>query len=117
MTADIGPTDLPNEGGLETEAISYTKGCYLGQEVMARLKNMGQVRRRLLRVHGTGEPPTRLAPVFQAARKVGEVRSAVRDGAGWVGLALVSLVQLKPRGRAGARRPDGAAVIHVSDAS
>jgi len=41
---DIGPADLPNEGGLETDAISYTKGCYLGQEVMARLKSMGQVR-------------------------------------------------------------------------
>ncbi len=54
---DIGPDDLPNEGGLEKIAISYTKGCYLGQEVMARLKSMGQVRRQLLRVTGTGAPP------------------------------------------------------------
>jgi len=35
VPADIGPADIPNEGGLDAEAISYSKGCYLGQEVMA----------------------------------------------------------------------------------
>ena len=45
VPADIGPGELPNEGGLERDAISYTKGCYLGQEVMARLKAMGQIGR------------------------------------------------------------------------
>ena len=113
---DIGPGDLPNEGGLETEAISYTKGCYLGQEVMARLKNLGQVRRRLLRVSGAGEPPVRLAQVFQAARKVGELRSAVPDGAGWIGFALVSLVQLN-REVGLALTPGGPPVIAFTDAS
>jgi folate-binding protein YgfZ len=57
VPGDIGPRDLPNEGGLEDVAISYTKGCYLGQEVMARLKNLGQVRRRLHLVQGAGAPP------------------------------------------------------------
>ena len=94
VPADIGPADLPNEGGLETEAISYTKGCYLGQEVMARLKSMGKVRRQLVRVRGEGKPPPLPAPVFQAGRKVGEVRSVAPDGAGWIGLALVSLLQI-----------------------
>lgn len=116
VPADIGPADLPNEGGLETEAISYTKGCYLGQEVMARLKNLGQVRRRLLRVHGRGELPARLAPVYQAARKVGDLRSAVRDGAGWNGFALVSLVALK-REAGLALAADGAAAMQFADAS
>ena len=86
---------MPNEGGLETEAISYTKGCYLGQEVMARLKSMGKVRRQLARVCGAGQPPQLPAPVFQAGRKVGEVRSVVSEGAGWIGLALVSLLQVR----------------------
>lgn len=96
VPADIGPNDLPNEGGLETDALSYTKGCYLGQEVMARLKSMGQVRRRLVRVRGAGaEPPVCPAAVFTEARQVGELRSAVRDGAGgWIGLALVSRLQV-----------------------
>lgn len=90
---DIGPGDLPNEGGLDADAISYTKGCYLGQEVMARLKSMGRVRRRLLRVRsGADAVPTVPAAVFVAGRNVGEVRSAVADPAGgWSGLALLSL--------------------------
>ncbi len=97
VPADVGPGDLPNEAGLEADAISYTKGCYLGQEVMARLKSMGQVRRRLLRVHGTGEPPPTLpAPLFAGARQVGELRSAARSANenAFVGLAMLSLLHL-----------------------
>jgi tRNA-modifying protein YgfZ len=96
VPADVGPADLPNEAALEAEAISYTKGCYLGQEVMARLKSMGQVRRRLLRVRGPGAAPSSLpAAVFVQARQVGELRSAVSDnGAGWIGLAMLSLLHV-----------------------
>jgi folate-binding protein YgfZ len=95
---DVGPADLPNEAGLEADAISYSKGCYLGQEVMARLKSMGQVRRRLLRVRGKGEVwPALPAAVFVGTRQVGELRSAVGDGAGgWIGLAMLSLLHLTP---------------------
>ena len=99
VPVDIGPGDLPGEGGLEHDAISYTKGCYLGQEVMARLKSMGQVRRRLMRVAGrAGEaaPGSLPAALFAGGRKVGEVRSAVSDGGGgWVGLAMLTLLQLE----------------------
>lgn len=96
VPADAGPGDLPNEAGLEADAISYTKGCYLGQEVMARLKSMGQVRRRLLRVRGeTGALPAVPAPLFVGGRQVGELRSAAPDGAqGWIGLAMISLLPL-----------------------
>lgn len=97
VPVDIGPGDLPGEGALESAAISYTKGCYLGQEVMARLKSMGQVRRRLLRVAGDGEPPVVLPiALFSGDKKAGELRSAVRDGSGgWKGFAMLSLIQVK----------------------
>jgi folate-binding protein YgfZ len=93
---DLGPADLPNEGRLESVAISYTKGCYLGQEVMARLKAMGQVRRRLTRVTGLGSfPAERPATLYQSGKRVGEVRTWVADGAGgWLGLAMLSLLSL-----------------------
>jgi tRNA-modifying protein YgfZ len=96
VPVDVGPTDLPNEAALETEAISYTKGCYLGQEVMARLKSMGQVRRRLLRVCGEGtDIPALPAAVFAGSRRAGELRSAMRDGAGgWIGLAMLSTMHV-----------------------
>lgn len=92
VPADIGPADLPNEGGLEAQAISYSKGCYLGQEVMARLKSRGRVRRTLVRVRGAGAAPRVPAAVWRGDRREGELRSAVADaaGGGFAGLALVS---------------------------
>lgn len=117
IPADIGPADLPNEAGLEADAISFTKGCYLGQEVMARLKSMGQVRRRLVRVKGCGaEFPPLPAPVFLGARQVGELRSAASDGAGgWIGLAMVSLLQVTT-GADLALAADGAPAMRWVDA-
>lgn len=93
---DIGPGELPNEGGLEHDAISFTKGCYLGQEVMARLKSMGQVRRRLRRVRGAGPAPAVPAALAQGGRPVGELRSAVATETGFAGLALLTLLSLDP---------------------
>lgn len=94
VPADIGPRDLPNEGGLDEVAISYTKGCYLGQEVMARLKNLGQVRRRLHLVRGAGSAPEAGTPLYQGERKVGEMRSSAVDDEGFLGMAMLSLVNL-----------------------
>jgi folate-binding protein YgfZ len=98
VPVDIGPQDLPNEAGLEAAAISYTKGCYLGQEVMARLKAMGQVRRRLWRVRGNGDTwPTLPAAVFADQRQVGELRSAAREEGIWRGFAMVTLLHVAPQ--------------------
>lgn len=96
VPADIGPGDLPGEGGLDAVAISYTKGCYLGQEVMARLKSMGQVRRRLRRVRGPGGAPQVPAPLWQQGRQVGELRSVVATADGFAGMAMLSLINLQP---------------------
>jgi tRNA-modifying protein YgfZ len=93
VPADVGPADLPNEGRLEPAAISYSKGCYLGQEVMARLKSRGgRVRRTLVRASGRGPVPALPAALWRGELREGELRSAVPDasGAGFLGLAIVS---------------------------
>jgi folate-binding protein YgfZ len=94
---DAGPTDLPNEAGLENIAISYTKGCYLGQEIMARLKSRGNVRRRLFAVAGSGAAPALPAKLWQEGRPAGELRSAATNpgGAGFRGLAMLTLGGLR----------------------
>lgn len=94
VPGDIGPRDLPAEGALDEVAISYTKGCYLGQEVIARLKNLGQVRRALHLVAGAGPPPAPGTALFQGEHKAGELRSGAPDGGGFLAFAMLSLVQL-----------------------
>lgn len=113
---DIGSGELPNEGGLDACAVSYTKGCYLGQEVMARLKSMGTLRRRLVRVKGLAQrPPAVPCALLQGERRVGELRSAVDDGeGGFVGLALVTKLGLDPVVRL-APEPGGDGMIELID--
>jgi hypothetical protein len=109
---DLGLGDLPNEGGLEETAISYTKGCYLGQEVMARLKNLGQVRRRLHRISGPGGPPAPAQPLYHGAKKIGEIRSATEDGPRFGALAMLTLAGVA--GSPGlSLTPDGPADIRI----
>ena len=73
------------------ELISVTKGCYLGQEVIARGTARGQVQRRLVGVRFDGGAPARGTPLRHAGKEVGRVTSIARaQGAGeYIGLALV----------------------------
>lgn len=44
---ELSENVIPNEAGLDQAAISYTKGCYLGQEIISRIKSVGHVNRHL----------------------------------------------------------------------
>ena len=96
IPADLGPDDLPQEGGLGESAVSYEKGCYLGQEVMARLKAMGRIRRRLCLVGGRGPRPEGRHPLFAGETRVGELRTTAAAEEGFVGLAMVANAQSAP---------------------
>ena len=87
---EIGPGDLPGEGGLVSDAVSLTKGCYLGQEVVARMHNLGRPQRGLFRVSGAGSVPIcPLALYNRESKQIGELRSAFSVGSGWQGVALL----------------------------
>ncbi len=92
---ELGPDDLPQEAGLEQDSISFNKGCYLGQEIMARLHAMGRVRRQLLRIHGEGTPPAAGTDLQQHGKRCGEVRAAVAmpgPNSQWLGLGMLNLL-------------------------
>ncbi len=114
VPGDVGPGELPNEAGLEEDALSYVKGCYLGQETMARLKAMGQIRRKLLRVSGEGVAPTsRPQLLFQDGKRVGELRTtAPLPEGGYLGFALVTLLGFDPK-KGLSLAPDGMATLRV----
>lgn len=45
---DFGPDSLPHETGILNDAVSFTKGCYLGQEIVARMHSLGHPKRALV---------------------------------------------------------------------
>jgi len=78
---DFGADHFPQETGLDEGAVSYTKGCYLGQEVIARIHYRGQVNRVLrgLRLDGqsAGALPSDGSELALDGRPLGALSSAV----------------------------------------
>ncbi len=74
---DIDDTNLPQETGRTERAISYTKGCYIGQETIARLRTYGHVNRLLvgLRIEGDLVVPSG-SRVYRDDKEVGKVTSS-----------------------------------------
>ena len=87
---EIDERVLPAEAGLDARAVSFTKGCYPGQEPVARLHYRGRPNRglRLLRIAGQ-ELPQYDAPLEHEGKVVGRVTSAARDADGVLALAYV----------------------------
>lgn len=82
--ADMDETNIPIECGIESRAVSYTKGCYIGQEIINRIHTMGHVNKELrglwladelktLPVHGD--------KLFKDEKEVGYLTSAVKSPA------------------------------------
>ncbi len=84
VPADCGAHEFPQECGLDAW-VSYTKGCYLGQEVMARIQSMGSLRRILRKVSGP------IANGLELRTAEGKSAGWVRSAVGGVGLALVAV--------------------------
>ena len=92
-----GSRDLPVEKAIllengfdELNGIDWQKGCYMGQELTARTRYRGLVRKRLLPVEIDGPLPAPGTPVMAGDKEAGEMRSGI-DG---LGLALLRLEHL-----------------------
>jgi folate-binding protein YgfZ len=86
---DLDDSVIPQEAGLNARAVSFTKGCYVGQETVARLHYRGKPNRHLrgLRLDGPVETGTAL---MLGEREVGRLGSVVESPAhGWIALAIV----------------------------
>jgi folate-binding protein YgfZ len=87
---DFGPDTYPQEAGLKARAVSFSKGCYTGQEVVYMLEKRGQVARRLVQLAG----PLSVASSGQAVldgngARIGEVTSVTQTDASSVALAYL----------------------------
>jgi len=86
---DLDDTVIPQEAGLNQRAVSFTKGCYVGQETVARLFYRGKPNRRLcgLRARGPVAPGAELSYRDRAAGRVTSVAQSPRFGS--IALAFV----------------------------
>jgi folate-binding protein YgfZ len=76
---DFDDKTYPQEASLEKAAVSFDKGCYLGQEVVCMLEMRGHVKRKLVSIvlDGAAPPANGAAVADEAGAAVGEVTSAV----------------------------------------
>ena len=86
---DLDDSVIPQEAGLNERAVDFTKGCYVGQETVARLYYQGKPNRHLrgLRLAGPAEPGDELRLGEKAVGAVGSV--ALSPALGPIALALV----------------------------
>lgn len=85
---------LLESGFDELNGVDWKKGCYMGQELTARTKYRGLIKKRLLPVEIEGTLPEAGTPITLDGKEVGEVRSTVADGTGGRGLAMIRLEHL-----------------------
>ena len=86
----VDKATLLESGFEELNGVDFDKGCFVGQELTARMKYRALVKKRLLPVAFEGAPPPSGAAIKAGDRDIGEIRSANN---GW-GLALVRLDRL-----------------------
>lgn len=96
---DFDQTFYPHEASLERVAVSFTKGCYLGQEVICMTEMRGHAKRRLVPFRSASGVPGRGAAVHATGgERVGEVTSASlsEDGQGGQGFCVVHHKHCEP---------------------
>lgn len=106
---DFGPDSLPHETGVLHERVSFKKGCYLGQEVVARLEALGKPKQKLvaLRIDPSPSPeephdprlPIAPAQLFAEHDALGEVLGAITSStlSPMLGNAPIALAQLRTK--------------------
>ncbi len=116
--ADLDDKTIPQEAFLERDAVSFTKGCFLGQELVCRIDTRGHVNRYLRRVELLdGARPPLGAEVVVGGKVVGSLTSVVdAPDLEWAGLGYVRH-EVEPPARAALRWPDGEARAVVRELS
>ncbi len=79
---DLDDSNLPQEADRDALAVSFTKGCYLGQETVARLDALGQVQKKLVHWSISGAVPNVNAKLVSAEKTVGRLTSVAADREG-----------------------------------
>jgi len=97
---------FPHDADMDLfNGVDFHKGCYVGQEVVSRMKHRGETRKRVVRVRLAGAPPPPGTPVTDGALAVGALGAAAGDKA----LALLR-IDRAAEARAAGRQLEAAGV-------
>lgn len=92
IAVDFGPESYPQEAGIGARALSFSKGCYLGQEVVYMLENRGQAARKLVQLASVSPLAAGAQVLDESGKRVGEITSvATREADEPHTLALASV--------------------------
>jgi folate-binding protein YgfZ len=90
MGAELTDKTIPGETGLIEQTVSFTKGCYTGQELVARIDSRGgHVPRRLRLLVAAGRVEAGTALLDGSGANAGMVTSVAAAGTAWVALGYV----------------------------
>ena len=92
---DSNSNNLPQELERDAKAISFTKGCYLGQETVARIDALGRVNKLMVRIQSPQAIDSGNSLELEG-KSVGTISSVANDGSSWFGLAIVKRAAAKP---------------------
>ena len=99
---DFGEKQIPHEAGLQDSHISYTKGCYTGQEIVERVRSRGQVNRRRVELLFSGDAMPEAGTVLTLdGKEMGYVtRSANIPKAAGAGTRVIGMGYVRKEGTA-----------------
>ena len=115
---DMTEDTIPLEAGIEDRAISLSKGCYVGQEVIIRVlhRGGGRVVRKLIALRLEGEPPARRSKIWSGEREIGVVTSAAPSSRlGAIALGYVHRDFVDPGTKVEIESADGRTAAVVSE--
>jgi hypothetical protein len=90
-------------------AISFSKGCYVGQEIVARTQHLGRIKRRMLRYSGAAAAPLRPGQTLFAGKSAAAQVVAACQGP--AGMELLAVVGLEFRAELLGDRPGGSEFV------
>jgi folate-binding protein YgfZ len=107
LGVDVDERTIPQEAFLDRDAVSFTKGCFVGQELVCRIDTRGHVNRHLRKLRlDRASVPERGADVIVDGAAVGTVTSATPAPDGALALAMVRR-EVEPPAEVAVRSPGG----------
>lgn len=92
---DLGEDDVSLASERLGALVSWSKGCFLGQEVFVMARDRGELPKKVRGLRGSGEPPT-AGELLDGEKVVGRLGSTALSASGWLGLAVLKRKHAEP---------------------